>query len=90
MTPREGLNFAVSMFGSQKALAEAIGYSSQDAIHRAIQLGKPTAEMAKNIEIVTRRKVTRKVLRPDLFGNDKELVKNSWTRGNLRSRRRRR
>jgi DNA-binding transcriptional regulator YdaS (Cro superfamily) len=88
MTPREGLNFAVSLFGSESKLAAAIGYS-QDAMNRACKLGKPTAEMAKNIEIVTKRKVTLKTLRPDLFGNGKELVKHSWSRGHRRSRRRR-
>lgn len=88
MTPREGLNLAVSLFGSEKKLSEAIRFS-QDAINRARQLGKPTAEMAFNIEQATGKQVTRLMLRPDLFGDGDKLIKNSWSRGHRRSRRRR-
>lgn len=89
MTPREGLDFAIDLFGSQKKLADVIGFS-QDAIKEARQRGRPTPHMAKNIELATKGQVTRLMLVPDVFGDGKRMVKNSWSRGHLRSRRRRR
>lgn len=88
MTPREGLNFAITLFGSEVKLARAINFSP-DALNRAKWLGKATPDMANNIEVVTGGQVTRQILRPDIFNDNPKLVKNSWTRGHLRSRRRR-
>jgi DNA-binding transcriptional regulator YdaS (Cro superfamily) len=85
MTPRQGLRYAIALFGSEARLAAAIDYST-DGINEAKKRGKVTAEMAVNIERVTEKRVTRLMLRPDLFGNGNGLVKNSWARGNRRHR----
>ena len=84
MTPREGMALASKHFGSDKALAEAIGFS-QAAFYRAKQLGWPTPEMACNIEAATMGRVTRAILRPDVFGDHPQLIRNAW-RGRKRLR----
>jgi DNA-binding transcriptional regulator YdaS (Cro superfamily) len=90
MTPREGLEFAVSLFGSQEKLARAIKFSGR-ALSRAKDVGRVTAEMAFNIERATNKRVTRLMLRPDIFGNGNKLIKHSWYHrgGHRRSQRRR-
>lgn len=77
MTPRDYLEIAREVFGSDKALAEAIGFS-QASLVRAKALNKPTCEMAVNIEAATHGKVTRQMLRPDLFDYPAKIIKNSW------------
>jgi DNA-binding transcriptional regulator YdaS (Cro superfamily) len=66
MTPQESFTAAVEMFGSEAALARE-ARCSQANIWRARKLNRPSAEMSKRIELATRGKITRAMLRPDLF-----------------------
>jgi DNA-binding transcriptional regulator YdaS (Cro superfamily) len=88
MTPREAIEHAIEIFGSEYKLADAIGFS-QSAIWRAKTIGKPTPEMAVNIEVATKGKIKREVMRPDVFAKPPKMITNSWPRGlNRRVRRR--
>lgn len=80
-TARDYLMLASRLLGSDTNLAKAIGFS-QGAIHRAKYQGKPTPEMACNIEVATGGLVTREMLRPDIFAPKGQLmpITNSWAR----------
>jgi DNA-binding transcriptional regulator YdaS (Cro superfamily) len=82
MSSREAFARAISIFGSEMKLAEAIGYT-QSTVHRAKRTGRPSAEMALAIEVATRRmpvKITRLMLRPDLFGKKATAMPHGWVR----------
>jgi len=79
MTPQDAIAEAIQMFGSEIALARAIGYTAP-AVRRARDKGRPSAEMACNIEVVTNGRITRLALRPDIFGPTVKLIDNSWNR----------
>jgi len=83
MNPVEGLNKAVSIFGTEAALAAAIGFTAP-AIRRARMTGRPTAEMSCCIEYATRGRVKRACLRPDIFSPRAQLIDNSWNRKRFR------
>jgi DNA-binding transcriptional regulator YdaS (Cro superfamily) len=68
---------AIKILGSQTALAKALGISQQGISYLLRHTSKPTAEMAKRIEKVTKGKVTRSQLRPDLYGGYKRKPKKS-------------
>lgn len=79
MTPREALDLATKHFGSERALAKAIGFAPH-AIWRAKYRGKPTAEMCVNISVASNGAIKREWLRPDLFGDQSDkLIVNPWT-----------
>lgn len=59
---------AVSLFGTQAALAEALGVSSMAVSKWMSGKARVTAERAVDIERVTGARVTRYDLRPDIFG----------------------
>lgn len=77
MDSREALNVAVRHMGSTQKLCDAIGFT-QNALWRAMRNGRPTAEMSNNIEAVTGGRVTRLMLRPDLFAEKAEIVEHAW------------
>jgi DNA-binding transcriptional regulator YdaS (Cro superfamily) len=66
MNPREAMQRAVEIFGSQAKLGAAIGFT-QTSVHLAVKSGKPSVHMAINIERVTKGAVTANQLRPDVF-----------------------
>ena len=82
MTPREAFYLASKHFGSDLALSKAIGFSP-GAIVRAKYKGL-TPTMAVNVEIATEGKITRGMLRPDIFGPREglTLIRNKWSRRN--------
>lgn len=59
---------AVELLGSQKKLADAIGCSQQHISLLIRGAVKTTAEMAVKIDRATDGQVSRKVIRPDIFG----------------------
>jgi len=66
MSPRRHIQRAITFFGSERKLAEAISVS-QHAVWRAKRAGRPTPEMAVAIDLATGGKVSRFDLRPDVF-----------------------
>jgi DNA-binding transcriptional regulator YdaS (Cro superfamily) len=84
MTPREAIEHAIEMFGSEYKLADAIGFS-QSAIWRAKTIGRPTPEMAVNIEVATNGKIKREMMRPDVFARPPKMITNAWPRGTART-----
>jgi len=66
---------AIDILGSQTALAKALGISQQGISYLLRHTSKPTAEMSLRIEKVTKGKVTRSQLRPDLYGGYKKKPK---------------
>ena len=62
---------AVSHFGSQQRLADAIG-CSQQLISRMLHNQRPSAEISVQIHAATGGHVSKYDLRPDLFGPEKE------------------
>ena len=77
MSPQDAITRAIKEFGSETKLADAIGFS-QASVNRARRIGRPTAEMAVNIEIATAGRIKRAWLRPDIFGADVTLIENLW------------
>jgi DNA-binding transcriptional regulator YdaS (Cro superfamily) len=68
MDTKSHLERAVEVFGSQKKLADAVGCSQQ---HISLLLRgevKVTGEIAVAIDEATKGDVSRRELRPDLFG----------------------
>ena len=63
----EAIALAIAMFGSQQKLAAALGVS-QGAVHKWLYGGRVSAENSIGIERVTGGRVSKAVLRPDLFG----------------------
>lgn len=62
------LEKALLIYGSQNALAKAIGYS-QHAVWHACKKGRVSPGMAVAIERATNAVVLRGDLRPDIFGD---------------------
>jgi len=77
VTPREGIARAIKHFGNETRLAEAIGFTAP-AIRRAHRLGRPTPEMACNIEAATGGRVKRVWLRPDVFAEKAAIIEHAW------------
>lgn len=63
------IEHAISIFGTQVALAKAIGVTSEAVRRWRIGIQRVTAERAIDIERVTSRAVTRHALRPDIYGD---------------------
>ena len=63
---RLALARAVTMFGSEKKLAAAVGVAQQ-VFNRAVRRGRVSPELAKAIQIATGGMVTANELRPDLW-----------------------
>jgi DNA-binding transcriptional regulator YdaS (Cro superfamily) len=59
---------AVEIFGSQKKLAEAVGCSQQHISLLIRGEVKVTAEIALAIDEATKGEISRRELRPDVFG----------------------
>jgi DNA-binding transcriptional regulator YdaS (Cro superfamily) len=57
---------AIRLFGTQQALAEAVGIS-QPVISRAIKLGRVGPRLAFGLDRVTKGEVPKSALRPDLW-----------------------
>jgi len=62
-----GIEKAIAIVGSQKALAEKIGVSQQ-AVGKWVASGEVPLKRLAAIERATDNKVTRYDLRPDFFG----------------------
>lgn len=58
---------AVDIFGSQQALADALGVH-QTFVSKMVRTGRAPAERCRQIEEVTAGRVNRYELRPDVFG----------------------
>lgn len=58
---------AVELFGTQSALAAAIGFS-QHAVWHALKRGQVSPRMAVAIHSATKGKIRKEQLRPDIFG----------------------
>lgn len=68
MTFRDHIRRAIELAGSQRALAEKTGLSQQGISWLLNDAPQVSAEHAIAIEVATSGEVTRKDLRPDLFG----------------------
>lgn len=66
MSPREAIEKAIGYYGSQRKLAEAVGYR-QHGIWRAKEAGYCSAELAVKIEIATKRKIRKEELAPHVY-----------------------
>jgi DNA-binding transcriptional regulator YdaS (Cro superfamily) len=62
----EAFDRAISMFGSENRLAEAIGWAQQN-VNAAVRRGRCSAEMAIAIQRATGGLVTANELRPELW-----------------------
>jgi len=61
------ISVAIEILGSQQALATACGVT-QPAVHKwATGKGRPDAKSSIAIERATKGKISRSVLRPDIF-----------------------
>jgi DNA-binding transcriptional regulator YdaS (Cro superfamily) len=67
-TTAAGMKRAVEIFGSQVALAQRMGVSQAAVSYWLTQAKTVPAERAVQIEAVTEGEVSRKELRPDLWG----------------------
>lgn len=63
----EAIAKAISIVGSQKALADALG-CRQPFVNKMLKTGRVPAERCLPIERITNGAVTRYELRPDVFG----------------------
>lgn len=68
MATKSHIERAVELFGSQKKLADAVGCSQQHISLLLRGVVKVTAEMAISIDEATKGDVSRRELRPDVFG----------------------
>lgn len=69
---------AIAHFGDQYKFADAVLFS-QGSVSRALASGKMPAEMCVNVEVATGGKITREMLRPDIFAAEvKKLIPNAW------------
>ena len=59
---------AIDHFGSQTAMAEAMGVY-QSFVSKMVRTGRVPAERCRQIEELTNGSVTRCELRPDVFGD---------------------
>lgn len=66
MQLKDHIETAVEHFGSQEKLAAAIGCSQQQ-ISYLLKAKSISADMAKKIHDATKGKVSKHVLRPDIF-----------------------
>jgi len=66
MSSRRHMVRAIALFGSERKLGDAIGYT-QHAVWRAKTTGRPAPRMAIAIDLATGGKVSRFDLRPDMF-----------------------
>jgi DNA-binding transcriptional regulator YdaS (Cro superfamily) len=69
MKHRPLIQRAIKAVGSQKKLADAIGLSQQGVSYLLHTAPRIRAEVAIAIERATGGKITRKQLRPDIFGD---------------------
>lgn len=69
-TFREHIERAVELAGSQRALAKKVGLSQQGISWLLRDASNVSAEIAVKIEGATEGKVSRRHLRPDLFGEE--------------------
>lgn len=65
---RKYIEAAVTLKGSQKKLADAMGCTQQQISYLLNEATGISAEMAISVEAATNRQITRQHLRPDLFG----------------------
>lgn len=72
-TPHHLVDEAVRLFGSEKALAQAIGYSQQHVNRLRLGEGRVKAEIAIAIDRATAGRVPKHRLRPDLFDAPPEI-----------------
>lgn len=63
------LQRAIALFDNPTRLAAAIGYS-QHAVWHAAKRGRVSPAMAVAIHKATAGKITKRELRPDIFGTD--------------------
>ena len=68
MKHRPLIKRAITIAGSQKKLAAAIGLSQQGVSYLLNGAPRVTAEIAIKIEKATRGEIRRQQLRPDIFG----------------------
>lgn len=66
MTP---IDKAIQFFGTQQALADAIGASQAQVSHWRLGLKRVPAKRAKKIDEVTNGYVKKEELCPDIFGD---------------------
>ena len=66
MSPREAIERAIDLYGSQQKLANAVGYNQQ-GIWRAKKAGYCSAELAFKIEIATNRRIRKEHLAPHVY-----------------------
>ena len=71
MLRMNGIDRAIEFFGSQAALAAAVGLTSAMAVSQWRKRGVP-AKYCPAIERLTEGKVTVHDLRPDIFGQESE------------------
>ena len=69
MRHRSLLKRAISIVGSQQKLANAVGLSQQGISYLLHVAPRVTAEVAVAIEKVTGGEITKRQLRPDIFGD---------------------
>ncbi len=72
MDTKSHIDRAVEIFGSQKKLADAVGCSQQ---HISLLLRgevKVSGEIAVAIDEATKGEISRRELRPDLFGQSRK------------------
>jgi DNA-binding transcriptional regulator YdaS (Cro superfamily) len=70
MNTANPIETAIGLFGSEEKLAAAIGVSQpavNKAKHRVAAGGKVSGELAAKIDVATSGKISRHVLRPDLW-----------------------
>lgn len=68
MDTKSHIDRAVELFGSQKKLADAVGCSQQHISLLIRGEVKVSAEIALALDEATKGEVSRRELRPDLFG----------------------
>lgn len=59
----------IKFFGSQRAWAESLG-AAEPSVHRWVKQGYVPARWVLTIEKITKGKVSRYQLRPDLYGRE--------------------
>lgn len=68
MDTRQALAAAIGRVGSQRALGEALGGYTQNAIHQAQKVGRVSPAMARRLDEWSNGEFSRHDLRPDIFG----------------------
>lgn len=68
MDARQALATAIDRVGSQRALGEALGGYTQNAIHQAQKVGRVSPAMARRLDEWSNGEFSKHDLRPDIFG----------------------